>query len=357
MSFRDTQNPGIGGLDEITDAETLLLQNFASLGDPGADRILFWDESANAFAYLTAGAGLTITGTTIEASAGSLDGSGTTNEIAYWVDSNTLGALAVATYPSLTELTYLKGVTSGIQGQLNAKAASLGADDNYVTDAQLIVIQNTSGTNTGDNATNSQYSGLASSKADVAQTFYIGTTQVAINRSSASLSLTGTITDGNLALTGGTMSGNITLGENASLDFDPAGSADGKYTGIAVTATAGEALAFGDVIVLDVTAGKWFKGSVSAAAGADGDLRGGTGMCVLAAAGADSATKVLLMGTCRADANFPALTIGSVVYASTTGDITVTQPSTTDHIIKVLGYALTADEIMFCPSMDYITHI
>lgn len=153
-----------------------------------------------------------------------------------------------------------------------------------------------------------------------------------------------------------TTGGNITLAENTSIDLDPAGSADGKYSGIAVTGTAGEALAFGDVIVLDVTAGKWFKGSVSAAAGADGDLRGGVGMCVLAAAGDASATKILLMGTCRADANFPALTVGSVVYASTSGDITVTQPSTTDHIIKVLGYALTADEIYFCPSMEYMTH-
>lgn len=39
-----------------------------------------------------------------------------------------------------------------------------GADDNYVTDAEKIIIGNTSGTNTGDNATNSQYSGLAASK-------------------------------------------------------------------------------------------------------------------------------------------------------------------------------------------------
>lgn len=45
-------------------------------------------------------------------------------------------------------------------------AAVLGADDNYVTDAEKIVIGNTSGTNTGDNATNSQYSGLAASKLD-----------------------------------------------------------------------------------------------------------------------------------------------------------------------------------------------
>ena len=48
-----------------------------------------------------------------------------------------------------------------------------------------------SGSNTGDNATNTQYSGLAASKADVGQTFYIGTTQVAINRASAALTLAG----------------------------------------------------------------------------------------------------------------------------------------------------------------------
>jgi hypothetical protein len=50
---------------------------------------------------------------------------------------------------------------------VEAFAAALGADDNYVTDAEKIVIGNTSGTNSGDNATNSQYSGLAASKQDV----------------------------------------------------------------------------------------------------------------------------------------------------------------------------------------------
>lgn len=38
----------------------------------------------------------------------------------------------------------------------------MSADDNFVTDAEKVVIGNTSGTNTGDNATNSQYSGLVS---------------------------------------------------------------------------------------------------------------------------------------------------------------------------------------------------
>jgi len=53
--------------------------------------------------------------------AATIDGSGTTNELTYWVDSDTLGALAVATYPSLTEVSYVKGVTSAIQTQLDSK--------------------------------------------------------------------------------------------------------------------------------------------------------------------------------------------------------------------------------------------
>src|SRR3990167_145632 len=57
-----------------------------------------------------------------DSTGGGIDGSGTLNEITYWVDSDTLGTLAVATYPSLTELSYVKGVTSAIQTQFTAKA-------------------------------------------------------------------------------------------------------------------------------------------------------------------------------------------------------------------------------------------
>ncbi|MFA6251396.1 MAG: hypothetical protein WC603_02100 [Candidatus Paceibacterota bacterium] len=49
-------------------------------------------------------------------------GSGTANEIPYWVDSSTLGTLTTATYPSLTELSYVKGTTSAIQTQFTGKA-------------------------------------------------------------------------------------------------------------------------------------------------------------------------------------------------------------------------------------------
>lgn len=41
-----------------------------ALSDPGADRVLFWDESANEIKFLTVGSNLTISDTTISASGG-----------------------------------------------------------------------------------------------------------------------------------------------------------------------------------------------------------------------------------------------------------------------------------------------
>ena len=52
-------------------------------------------------------------------------GTGTTNQITYWSGTNTIAALSTATYPSLTELSYVKGVTSAIQTQLSGKQATL----------------------------------------------------------------------------------------------------------------------------------------------------------------------------------------------------------------------------------------
>jgi hypothetical protein len=80
-----------------------------------------------------------------------------------------------------TKITYdAKGlVTAGA----DATTADIADSTNkrYVTDAQLVVVGNTSGTNTGDNATNSQYSGLAASKQD---TLVSGTNIKTINSTS-----------------------------------------------------------------------------------------------------------------------------------------------------------------------------
>ena len=50
-----------------------------------------------------------------------ITGVGTANEIAYFTAGQVIASLPVATYPSLTELSYVKGVTSAIQTQLNNK--------------------------------------------------------------------------------------------------------------------------------------------------------------------------------------------------------------------------------------------
>lgn len=160
-----------------------------------------------------------------------------------------------------------------------------------------------------------------------------------------------------LTLSNKSVSGALTLEENSSIALDPAASADGKYTGITRTGTAGAALAFGDLCYLDPTDSRWELADANAAQGADGDARGVLGICVLAAAADGDPTTMLLYGTVRADTAFPTMTVNNQMYVSeTAGDITGTQPTTTDVVIRVVGVALSADELLFNPSPDYITH-
>lgn len=53
----------------------------------------------------------------------------TASRIAAFGASKTLEALSTATYPSLTELSYVKGVTSAVQTQIDSKLASSAYDD------------------------------------------------------------------------------------------------------------------------------------------------------------------------------------------------------------------------------------
>jgi hypothetical protein len=51
-------------------------------------------------------------------------------------------------------------------------------------------------------------------------------------------------------------------------------------------------------------------------------------------------------------------TPGAVLYIDTVtaGAITATQPTGADDVIRVVGFAVSADVIYFFPSSDYITH-
>lgn len=152
-----------------------------------------------------------------------------------------------------------------------------------------------------------------------------------------------------------TLGGAAQLAENASIALDAAGSADGKYSGITIAGTAGTTLAFGDLVYLAAADSRWELTDANAAATA-GDVL--IGMCVLAAAADGDPTTILLYGNIRADAAFPALTISAPAYVSTTaGDIQTAQPSGTDDVIRRVGFALTADELLFNPSNDYTTHV
>src|SRR4051812_40893419 len=69
-----------------------------ALVDPNADRIMFWDDSAGATAYLTAGTGLSISGTTLTATGG-----GTVTDLSVVMANGVSGSVANSTTtPAIT---------------------------------------------------------------------------------------------------------------------------------------------------------------------------------------------------------------------------------------------------------------
>lgn len=163
---------------------------------------------------------------------------------------------------------------------------------------------------------------------------------------SASPTFTGTV-----VLPTVTAGGIITLSENSALALDPAGSADGKYTGITVTGVAGYAQTYGDLVYLAVADSRWELADADASATAGPVM---LAMVVVAGGSDGAACTLLLQGIIRADAKFPALTVGAPVYVGeTAGSIQVAIPTGADNVIRVVGFALTADEIYFNPSQDH----
>lgn len=179
--------------------------------------------------------------------------------------------------------------------------------------------------------------------------------QNTLSASSGDLSIEGVVL---AKRTGGnTLGGTQLLSEGASIGLDAAGSADGAFTGITRTGTAGAALAFGDLIYLDPTDSRWELADANSASAADGDARGILGICVQAAAADGSATTILISGIVRADTAFPSFTINAPIYVSeTAGDLTNTSPTTEDNVVRIVGAALTADEIHFNPSYTWVVY-
>jgi len=235
----------------------------------------------------------------------------TASEILITDASKNIVSAAVATYPSLTELAYLKGVTSGIQGQFSDKAAT-------------------------------------------SQTFYIGTTQVAINRASAALTLAGiTLTTPDIGTpSAGTLTNctgyandiNLPKGKQINLTLPDT---DATATGnVSSSWAAGYSSAVGDLVFFG-SGGKWLEVDADAVATCQGLLG-----IALEAKTDGQAMKVALPGS-MVHLDAWAWTVGATLYAGETlGLPQEAIPTGADAIIRVIGFAVDADTIYFNPSSD-----
>lgn len=88
-----------------------------------------------------------------------------TAQESYAADTKVTGLTELAATPDGSDILYIVDDPGGtpiskkitVDNLLGSKADALGADDNYVTDAEKVVIGNTSGTNSGDNSANTTY--------------------------------------------------------------------------------------------------------------------------------------------------------------------------------------------------------
>jgi hypothetical protein len=146
------------------------------------------------------------------------------------------------------------------------------------------------------------------------------------------------------------LDGPVALGET-SLKLDTLLSADETWSGITIPGTLGATIVSGDLIYLNNDDTRWELADANLSDGYDKML----GICLDGGADGD-ATEILVYGKVRSAA-FPAFTVGAPLYMSeTAGDVTHTQPTTADVAIRKVGFALTAEDMLFAPSPDYIVH-
>jgi hypothetical protein len=137
-------------------------------------------------------------------------------------------------------------------------------------------------------------------------------------------------------------------------DYPVEPSSDDSYVGPHTNdIVAGETIAQWDLVYLK-SDGKWWKTDADAVATA------GNVLVAMATEGknADEAMNVVLPGSVIRNDGWVDWTVASPLYIDTTtaGGMTQTQPSGTDDVIRIVGFALTVDCIFFNPSNDHITH-
>lgn len=142
------------------------------------------------------------------------------------------------------------------------------------------------------------------------------------------------------------LGGDLDLNQK-SIILDPTPTSDHTWNGKIATFTAGEAVVLGDVCYLK-SDGKYWK--------MDADAEATTkGHCVMATGtiSADAAGIFLFEGFIRDDTW--TWTVGAELFVNLTpGNPSETKPSVTGDIIRLVGYAYSADVIYFNPDKTYI---
>lgn len=174
---------GLSGGGDLSADRTLALGNPA-LTDPGADRILFWDDSTGQMDWLTAGSGLTITDKTLAAS-GSVTSVGASAPI-----TSTGGA---------TPTIGITAATAGADGSMSAAdkskldgiqaGATANASDGFLLDrANHTGTQLASTISDFSEATDDRVAGLLVAGANISITYNDGSNTLTIANTAATTS-------------------------------------------------------------------------------------------------------------------------------------------------------------------------
>lgn len=122
-------------------------------------------------------------------------------------------------------------------------------------------------------------------------------------------------------------------------------SSNSTYAGMVETGTVGETVAFGDVLYLKFSDGKWWKAKADAYATTPG------ARMAMGPISANASGILLIEGNVRLDSW--TFADGRVFLSAATGGLcTTTSPSSSGNQVQILGIAKTSTTMYFRPSYD-----
>ena len=303
----------------------------------GTTTRILYDNAGVVGEYTISGSGTIVAMATAPTFGTSITGSYlTASEILITDGTKNIVSAAVATYPSLTELTYLKGVTSAIQTQIGTKAPSTSPTfatsitGSYLTASEILIT---------DGSKNIVSAAVATYPSLTELTYVKGVTSAIQTQFTAKAPLASPTFTGTVTIPAAILNGQVNLDGTPATD----GTAVGNVTN---TFASGYSSSVGDLVFFG-SGGKWLEVDSDAVATCNGLIG-----IALEAKSDTQAMLVALPGSfVRLDSwNW---TVGATLYAGETlGSMQETIPTGADAIIKVVGFAVSADVIYFNPSPD-----